>query len=211
MKSKKIITDKTCYGGMMVDKYFLHFDDGTDEQVPPSVWDQLEVGDEYIADVPESFDNALDDIKKGKTVPLDKALNEEPPIDWKEMHNSWKQMHDMQQKLVTHYVLENEKLKDRIKELEKPSEKVDKICNQIEEIYKERDYYKMHSQILETANDELDRANKLMKETLINIWECYEMKEELYQKDWHGLQALGNKARICLESIGYEWRKDNKS
>ena len=38
----------------------------------------------------------------------------------------WKEAHDMQQKLVVHYVLENEKLKDRIKELEKPSEKVDK-------------------------------------------------------------------------------------
>lgn len=64
---------------------------------------------------------------------------------------------------------EKEKLKDRIKELEKPSEKVDKICKQIEEIYRERDYYQMHSHILETANDELDRANKIMKDTLINI------------------------------------------
>ena len=33
----------------------------------------------------------------------------------------WKEAHDMQQKLVVHYVLENEKLKDRIKELEAPS------------------------------------------------------------------------------------------
>lgn len=204
MKTKKIITDKTCYGGMMVDKYFLHFDDGTDEQVNFGIWDQLQVGDEYIVNIPDSFDNALDDIKKGKTVPLDKALNEKPS-------NSWEELFDMQTKLVTHYVLENEKLKDKIKELEKPSEKVDKICNQIEEVYKERDYYKMHSQILETANDELDRANKLMKDTLINIWECYEIRDEIYDRDWHGLQALGNKARICLESIGYEWRKDNKS
>ena len=31
---------------------------------------------------------------------------------------NWKQAHDMQQKLVISYVLENEKLKDRIKELE---------------------------------------------------------------------------------------------
>ena len=31
---------------------------------------------------------------------------------------NWKEAHDMQQKLVISYVLENEKLKDRIKELE---------------------------------------------------------------------------------------------
>jgi|688.fasta_scaffold965971_2 hypothetical protein len=157
--------------------------------------------------IPDSFVEAMKDIAKGKTVPLDKALNEKPSIDWKEAH-------DMQQKLVIHYVLENEKLKDKIKELEAPSEKVDNICNQIEEIYKERDYYKMHSHILETANDELDRANKLMKDTLINIWECFEIRSEIYHNDWVGLQALANKARICLEDIGYEWRndkKDNKS
>jgi hypothetical protein len=208
MKTKKIIKDKTCYGGMYVDKYFLHFEDGTDEQVNFGIWDQLEVGDEYIvADVPDSFVEAMKDIVKGKTVPLDKALNEKPP-------NNWEELFDMQTKLVTHYVLENEKLKDRIKQLEAPSEKVDKICKQIEEIYRERDYYQMHSHILETANDELDRANKIMKDTLINIWECFEIRSEIYHNDWVGLQALANKARICLEDIGYEWRndkKDNKS
>jgi BMFP domain-containing protein YqiC len=31
---------------------------------------------------------------------------------------NWQEAHDMQQKLVISYVLENEKLKDRIKELE---------------------------------------------------------------------------------------------
>jgi hypothetical protein len=203
MKTKKVIKDKTVYGGMYVDKYFLHFEDGTNEQVNFGIWDQLEVGDEYIvADVPDSFVEAMKDIVKGKTVPLDKALNEKPS-------NSWEELFDMQTKLVTHYVLENEKLKDRIKQLEAPSEKVDNICNQIEEIYKERDYYKMHSHILETANDELDRANKLMKDTLINIWECFEIRSEIYHNDWVGLQALANKARICLEEIGYEWRNDN--
>lgn len=216
MKSKKTIIDKTTYGGTLVDKYFFIFDDGTDMQVPLKVWDEYEIGTIfYIKDIPdawedvEAFDNAIKDVEEGRTVPLDKALNEEPPIDWKEMHNSWKQMHDMQQKLVTHYVLENEKLKDRIKELEKPSEKVDKICKQIEEIYKERDYYKMHSHILETANDELSRANKMMKETLINICECFEIRDELYTEDWHALQAFHNKALICLECIGYDV-EDNK-
>jgi len=220
MKNKKIIVDKTVYGGVMADKYFLHFDDRTDMQVPFCEWDQFEVGDEYIvSDVPDpfcgvdpdpfvealktpgSFVDAMKDIVAGKTVPLDKALNEEPPIDWK-------QMHDMQQKLVISYVLENEKLKDRIKELEKPSEKVDKICEQIEEVFRKRDYYKIHSHVLETANDELDRVNKIVKDTLINIWECFEMRDELYTKDWRALQALANKAFICLEEIGYEWRKD---
>jgi hypothetical protein len=128
---KKIIIDKTTYGGTLVDKYFLIFDDGTDEQVNYGVWDQFEVGDEYnVADVPDSFDEAMKDIVKNKIVPLVEALSKKPPINWKDAH-------DMQQKLVISYTLENEKLKDRIKELETPSKKVDKICKQIEEIYNE--------------------------------------------------------------------------
>jgi hypothetical protein len=148
----------------------------------------------------EAFDNAMKDIAEGKTVPLDKALNEEPPINWQEAH-------DLQQKLVIHYVLENEKLKDRIKELEAPSESVDKICKQIEEIDRKGEYYRMRSHILETANDELDRVNKIMKDTLINIWECFEIRDEIYDRDWHALQALANKARICLEGVGYDREK----
>jgi len=108
MKSKKIIIDKTVYGGTLVDKYFFIFDDGSDEQVPPSVWDWYEVGDEYPREIPKSFDSAMKDIVEGKIVPLVEALNKKPPIDWKEAH-------DMQQKLVINYVLENEKLKDEIK------------------------------------------------------------------------------------------------
>jgi hypothetical protein len=131
MKNKKIIINKTTYGGTLVDKYFFIFEDGTDEQVNYEVWDQFEVGDEYkVADVPDSFVEAMKDIVKGKTVPLDKALNEKPSFNWKDAH-------DLQQKLVISYTLENEKLKDRIKELETPSKKVDKICKQIEEIYNE--------------------------------------------------------------------------
>lgn len=87
---------------------------------------------------------------------------------------------------------------------------VEQICNQIEEIYRERDYYKMHSHILETANDELARANKTMRETLINICECFEIRDEIYYDDWHALQAFANKALICLEDIGHEWRNDKK-
>jgi len=151
--------------------------------------------------IPNSFVEAMKDIVKGKTVPLDKALNEKPPIDWKEAH-------DMQQKLVVHYVLENEKLKDKIKELEKPSESVEKICKQIEEIDRKGEYYRMHNHILETANDDLSRANKMMKDTLINIWECFEIRSEIYHNDWVGLQALANKARICLKCIGYDVEGD---
>jgi hypothetical protein len=59
-------------------------------------------------EIPKSFDNAMEDIKENRTVTLDKALNKKPSFDWKEAH-------DMQQKLVINYVLENEKLKDEIK------------------------------------------------------------------------------------------------
>jgi predicted RNase H-like nuclease (RuvC/YqgF family) len=148
--------------------------------------------------IPDSFVEAMKDIVRGKTVPLDKALNEKPSFNWKDAH-------DLQQKLVISYTLENEKLKDRIKELEKPSEKVDKICNQIQDIYDKKEYYRMHNHILQAANDELDRANKMMKDTLINIRECFEIRSEIYHNDWVGLQDLANKARICLECIGYEW------
>ena len=91
--------------------------------------------------------------------------------------------------------------------MEQPSEKVDEICKQIEEIDRKGEYYRMHSHILETANDELARANEIMKDALINIWECFEIRSEIYHNNWVGLQALANKARICLEEIGYGWEK----
>ncbi len=218
---KQIVIDKTVWGGMLVEKYFLILEDGTDIQVPYREWELYQKGDEYPKRLPDSFVEAMKDIEEGRTVPLDKALNENP----------WKEAHDLQQKLVISYTLENEKLKEkikllklklrveeltngtlrgRIKELEAPSKKTEEICKQVEEIYKERDYYKMHSQVLETANDELARANKIMKDALINMWECFEIRSEIYHSDWVGLQALGNKARICLEDIGYEWRNDKK-
>jgi hypothetical protein len=92
---------------------------------------------------------------------------------------------------VISYVLENEKLKDRIKELE-----------EIEGICTENDCLKMHMHVLETANDELDRANKMMKAALISIWECFEIRSEIYTEDGDALNAVANKARICLECIG---------
>jgi hypothetical protein len=67
MKSKKTIIDKTVYGGTLTDKYFFIFDDGTDMQVPLKVWDEYEIGTIfYIKDIPDEFENAMDDIKSGK-------------------------------------------------------------------------------------------------------------------------------------------------
>jgi hypothetical protein len=78
---KQIIIDKTVYGGMLVEKYFLILDDGTDIQVPYREWELYNKGDEYPKRLPESFDRAMKDIEEGKTVPLDTALNEKPPTE----------------------------------------------------------------------------------------------------------------------------------
>jgi hypothetical protein len=47
MKTKKIISNKTTYGGMLVDKYLFIFDDGTDMQVPYKEWSFYKIGEEY--------------------------------------------------------------------------------------------------------------------------------------------------------------------
>jgi hypothetical protein len=45
---KKIITDKTVYGGMFVDKYYLQLKgEQWPRQVRPEEWDKYKVGDEY--------------------------------------------------------------------------------------------------------------------------------------------------------------------
>jgi hypothetical protein len=132
---KQIIINKPIYGGMLVDKYFFTFDDGTDVQVPYKEWSFYKIGEEYPREkTPDSLlVEAMKDIVKSKTVPLDKALNEKPSIDWKEAH-------DMQQKLVVHYVLENEKLKDEIKLLKNSVKSVKKSFEYFQErFYKQRD------------------------------------------------------------------------
>jgi hypothetical protein len=78
---KQIVIDKTVYGGMLVEKYFLILDDGIDIQVPYREWELYNKGDEYPKRLPESFNQAVKDIEEGKTVPLDTALNEEPPTE----------------------------------------------------------------------------------------------------------------------------------
>jgi hypothetical protein len=76
--NKKIV-NKTIYAGMLVDKYFLILDDGTELQVRFDEWEKYKKGDQYPW--PESFDKAVKDIEENKTVPLDTALNEEPPTE----------------------------------------------------------------------------------------------------------------------------------
>ena len=41
------IINKTIYAGMLVDKYFLILDDGTEIQVRFSEWEKYQKGDEY--------------------------------------------------------------------------------------------------------------------------------------------------------------------
>lgn len=92
---KQLIVDKRVYGGMLVEKYFLILEDGTDIQLPYNEWTLHQIGSMYPEKLPSPSDNA----------------SQESPIDWREMH-------DLQQKLVINYTLENEKLKEKIRELE---------------------------------------------------------------------------------------------
>ena len=43
------ITNKTTYGGMLVDKYFVILDNGEDVQVSSAEWDNYEIGDEWTS------------------------------------------------------------------------------------------------------------------------------------------------------------------
>jgi FtsZ-binding cell division protein ZapB len=80
-------------------------------------------------ELPESFIKAMKDIEEGKTVPLDKALNEAPPskelkkifrdLDKLEAEKeTWKEMYEMQSKLVLNLELnkiEREKNTEQLK------------------------------------------------------------------------------------------------
>jgi uncharacterized protein with HEPN domain len=121
---KQIVIDKIVYGGMLVEKYFLVLDDGMDFQVPYREWELYQKGDEYPKRLPASFNQATNDIEE------DKITNQD-----------WKKMHDMQQKLVVDYVLENEKLK----ELEHYKIKYNNIIEAIKNCHKAKNRY--HSQI----------------------------------------------------------------
>ena len=78
----------------------------------------------------EHFLQALQDIEQGNIVPLDKALNEEPPSKelqkiFKDIENmdgereAWKRMFHMQSKLVVNLELDKYKLEKEIEGLKK--------------------------------------------------------------------------------------------
>jgi hypothetical protein len=105
--------------------------------------------------IPESFNNAMNDIVVGKIVSLETAL--ERPYD----------------SVVS--------------------------------------YLEIKNHILETANDELAKANKKMEETLFEIWQCFEMRHDIYFEDWYAVQAFAHKAKNCLEEIGSELIKEERN
>ena len=90
----------------------------------------------------EAFVNAVKDIKEGRTVPLDKALNEEPP-----------------------------------------SASVERICKQIEEIYKENERLKDDLELYREVNldlrKELTMTEKLLK---LNMKDLHDIVD---QRDWY--------------------------
>ena len=63
MKQKRII-DKKIYGGMLVDKYFLVFDDGMEIQVHFHEFEMYRKGDEYPFRTPITFDEAMKVVDK---------------------------------------------------------------------------------------------------------------------------------------------------
>jgi hypothetical protein len=99
---KQIVIDKTVYGGMLVEKYFLVLDNGIDLQVSYREWELYQKGDEYPKRLPDSFNQATNDTEE------DKITNQD-----------WKKLHDMQQRLVISLELEKIKMQenhDRLKE-----------------------------------------------------------------------------------------------
>lgn len=97
----------------------------------------------------KSFDNAMQDIEEGKVVPLDKALNEEPPSEelqkiFKDIEQmdaereAWKRMFDLQTKLVTNLELDKIKLEKEIKGLKKEVELYKDIVRLSDHLKQER-------------------------------------------------------------------------
>jgi hypothetical protein len=56
--NKQIVVDKTVYGGMLVEKYFLVLNNGIDIQVPYGEWELYQKGDEYPKRLPGYFDQS---------------------------------------------------------------------------------------------------------------------------------------------------------
>jgi len=90
----------------------------------------------------EAFVNAVKDIKEGRTVPLDKALNEEPP-----------------------------------------SASVERICKQIEEIYKENERLKDDLELYKKVNLDLRKELTMIEKLLeLNMKDLHNIAD---QRDWY--------------------------
>ena len=163
---KQIVIDKIVYGGMLVEKYILILDDGTDIQVPYREWELYNKGDEYPKRLPESFNRAMKDIEEGKTVPLDTALNEEPPTESETFKKICKEIQELFDK--------NEALKLRNHVLTVANEDLDEELNRTLKAWTqavaertdallERDEYKIGH----------DRYEKLRRLNLREIKELY--------------------------------------
>jgi hypothetical protein len=125
---KQIIIDKIVYGGMLVDKYILILDDGTSIQVPYREWELYNKGDGYPNRVPESFDRAVKDIEEGKTVPLDTALNEEPPTESETFKKICKEIQELFDKIEA-LELRNHVLTVANEDLDKMNKKLEEDLN----------------------------------------------------------------------------------
>ena len=124
--------------------------------------------------IPDSFYKALKDIEKGKTVPLDKALNEEPPTESETFKKICKEIQELFDKI--------EALELRNHVLTVANEDLDKDLNDAREIFQtamdlakkykdERDEYKIGH----------DRYEKLRR---LNLQET----KELHLKHLHSLE-----------------------
>ena len=103
---------------MMVDKYFLHFDDGTDEQISPEEWDQYKVGEEYpkeesleaVDKIYKENERLKDDLELYKKVNLD--LRKELTMIEKLIELNMKDLWDIADQRDWYYE-EYRKLKDK--------------------------------------------------------------------------------------------------
>jgi hypothetical protein len=78
----------------------------------------------------------------------------------------------------------------------------------VKQLEEEIDSLKIHNHILKVANDDLAIMVKKMEETLYNIWQCFEIKSDLYMSDEDGFFTSAHKARLCLKEIGSDLIKD---
>jgi chaperonin cofactor prefoldin len=90
----------------------------------------------------EHFLQALQDIEQGKVVPLDKALNEEPPSEELQKifdaiekmdaeREAWQKMFDLQSKLVVGLEMDKIRLEKRIETLSKENGTLQSYLNNV--------------------------------------------------------------------------------